>query len=79
MDSTLKKWVLPFHTDSIHVNRQAIAVGILKEPVKFCHMGMEESVKCEMMFMMAIKKPESQVDFLGRMMDIFQSEVILEV
>ena len=63
------------HTDSIHVNRQAIAVGILKEPVKFCHMGMpEESVKCEMMFMMAIEKPESQVDFLGRMMDIFQSE-----
>lgn len=38
-------------------------------------MGMpEESVKCEMMFMMAIEKPESQVDFLGRMMDIFQSE-----
>ena len=63
------------HTDSIHVNRQAIAVGILKEPVKFCHMGMpEEPVKCEMMFMMAIEKPESQVDFLGRMMDIFQSE-----
>ena len=57
------------HTDSIHVNRQS------KEPVKFCHMGMpEESVKCEMMFMMAIEKPESQVDFLGRMMDIFQSE-----
>ena len=51
------------HTDSIHVNRQSIAVGILKEPVKFCHMGM-----------MAIEKPESQVDFLGRMMDIFQSE-----
>ena len=31
-------------------------------------------MKCEMMFMMAIEKPESQVDFLGRMMDIFQSE-----
>ena len=51
------------HTDSIHVNRQAIAVGMPEEPVK-----------CEMMFMMAIEKPESQVDFLGRMMDIFQSE-----
>jgi len=64
------------HTDSIHVNRQSIAVGNFKRTrLKFCHMGMpEESVKCEMMFMMAIEKPESQVDFLGRMMDIFQSE-----
>lgn len=63
------------HTDSIHVNKQAIAVGILKNPVEFCHMGMPEvPVKVEMMFMMAIKKPESQVDFLGKMMDIFQAE-----
>lgn len=67
------------HTDSVHVNKQAIAVGVLKNEVKFCHMGMpEEPVNCEMMFMMAIEKPESQVDFLGRMMDIFQSEGYLK-
>ena len=41
-------------------------------------MGMpEEPVACEMMFMMAIEKPESQVDFLGKMMDIFQTEGFL--
>lgn len=63
------------HTDSIHVKRQAIAVGILKKDVQFCHMGMPEiPVNVEMMFMMAIEKPESQVDFLGKMMDIFQTE-----
>ena len=66
------------HTDSVHVNKQAIAVGVLKKDVKFCHMGMpEEPVACEMMFMMAIEKPESQVDFLGKMMDIFQTEGFL--
>ncbi|MCI8401267.1 MAG: PTS sugar transporter subunit IIA [Lachnospiraceae bacterium] len=63
------------HTDSEHVNREAIAIGILKKPVLFCHMGMPEiSVKTEMMFMMAIEKPDSQVEFLGKMMEIFQTE-----
>ncbi|MCI8566203.1 MAG: PTS sugar transporter subunit IIA [Lachnospiraceae bacterium] len=63
------------HTDSIHVNRQAIAIGVLKKPVSFCHMGMPEvPVETEMMFMMAIEKPDSQVEFLSKMMDIFQTE-----
>ena len=63
------------HTDSVHVNRQAIAIGILKKPVPFCHMGMPEvPVETEMMFMMAIEKPDSQVEFLGKMMEIFQTE-----
>jgi len=63
------------HTDSIHVNRQAIAIGVLKKPVKFCHMGMPEvPVEVELMFVMAIEKPDSQVEFLSKMMDIFQAE-----
>lgn len=63
------------HTDSEHVNTQAIAIGILKKPVHFCHMGMPEvPVEAEMMFMMAIEKPDSQVEFLSKMMDIFQTE-----
>ena len=35
------------HTDSIHVNRQAIAVGILKEPVKILSYGYAGRI-CEM-------------------------------
>lgn len=63
------------HTDSVHVERQAIAVGVLKNSVKFCHMGMPEvPVDVEMMFMLAIKKSDSQLDVLGRMMDVFQQE-----
>lgn len=63
------------HTDSEHVNQQAIAIGILKKPVHFCHMGMPEvPVEAEMMFMMAIEKPDSQVEFLSKMMEIFQTE-----
>ena len=63
----------------LNFEEMGIAVGILKKDVKFCHMGMpDEPVACEMMFMMAIEKPESQVDFLGKMMDIFQTEGYLK-
>ena len=47
---------------------------ILKEPVKFCHMGMPENREMRNDVYEWQLKPESQVDFLGRMMDIFQSE-----
>lgn len=67
------------HTDSIHVNKQAIAIAVLKEPVEFVEMGTEDDkVKAECMFMMAIEKPESQITFLSKMMDMFQTEGRLE-
>ncbi|MCI8294034.1 MAG: PTS sugar transporter subunit IIA [Hespellia sp.] len=66
------------HTDAKHVCKQAIAIGFLKDPVSFCHMGMPEvSVKTEILFMMAIKNPGDQVGFLEKMMDLFQTEGFL--
>ena len=67
------------HTDSIHVNQQAIAIGILKKPVTFHHMGMPDvDVDVELMFMLAIQKPDAQITFLGKMMEVFQLDGCLE-
>ena len=67
------------HTDSIHVNQQAIAIGVLKNPVTFHHMGMPDvDVDVSVMFMLAIQKPEAQITFLGKMMEVFQLDGCLE-
>lgn len=63
------------HTDPIHVNQQAIAIGILKKPVSFRTMGeLDGSVEVQLMFMLAINKPDKQLDFLSRMIDSCQKE-----
>ena len=61
------------HTDAIHVNRQAIAIGILKNPVRFRTMGeLDGHVDVQLMFMLAINKPDKQLDFLSHMIDSCQ-------
>lgn len=63
------------HTDSVHVIRQSIAIGVLKKPVTFKEMGTEnDHVNVELIFMLAIKKSETQIDFLGKMLDVFQGQ-----
>ena len=63
------------HTDSVHVNKQAICIGILKNPITFHAMGSpEETVPVQLIFMLAIQKPDAQLSFLGNMMTIFQEE-----
>ncbi|MEG0076715.1 PTS sugar transporter subunit IIA [Anaerorhabdus sp.] len=63
------------HTDAEHVNKQAIAVAILKEPVQFVQMGTENDlVDVKIMFMMAIKEPHKQMDFLQALMFAFMSK-----
>lgn len=58
------------HTDAIHVNQQAIEIAILKKPVSFRIMGETEgSMEVRLIFMLAIKKPDKQLDFLSHMMD----------
>jgi len=67
------------HTDSIHVNQQAVAIGVLKEPVPFHAMGMpEEIVDVSMLFMLAIQKPDAEIAFLGKMIEILQEDGCLE-
>lgn len=66
------------HTDSIHVNKAALAIGILKKPVKFQMMGMsEKSVYVSLVFMMAIDDPNKHLEMLKTLMNIFQQHDLL--
>lgn len=61
------------HTDSVHVNRPAVCIARLKNPVTFAHMGDEETkVEAEMLFMMAIQNPDEQIDTLQKVLGVFQ-------
>lgn len=63
------------HTDSEHVNIQAIGIGILEEPVRFKQMGAPDiEVEVRIMFMLAIKEPHKQMDFLQALMAIFMEQ-----
>jgi galactitol PTS system EIIA component len=68
------------HTDSIHVEREAIAVAILKNPVTFQHMGMTEvEVDVSLVFMLAIRKPENQLGVLQVITNLIQNKEILSI
>lgn len=60
------------HTDAEHVNEASIGIAVLNKPVTFQSMGMPD-IPCEveMLFMLAIKEPELQLEFLQELMNIF--------
>ncbi|MBV7389630.1 PTS sugar transporter subunit IIA [Enterococcus sp. ALS3] len=63
------------HTDSKHVNEATIAVGILKQPVIFQEMGAEEvEVPVRLIFMLAIKEPEKQLETLQAVISLIENE-----
>lgn len=63
------------HTDAQHVLVQAIGIGILDTPVRFHAMGtMDQGVEVKVIFMMAIKEPHKQVDFLQALMMAFMEQ-----
>lgn len=67
------------HTDSIHVNKEAIAVGILKNDTKFFHMGTEdEGVEVRIVFMLAIKNPEEQLKTLQMIIELIQDSDVMK-
>lgn len=67
------------HTDVEHVNTPAMAIAVLEEPVVFKMMGMiEQEVKVEILFMLAIKEPKTQIELLQKLMNIFQDKEVLE-
>ena len=60
------------HTSGVHVNSPAVCVAKLKSPVTFGHMGDPDTkVPAELLFMMAIKDPDAQVETLQNVMGVF--------
>ena len=60
------------HTTGAHVITPAVCVVKPAKPVMFKHMGtIEPEVQAEMIFMMAIKDPNAQLETLQKMMSVF--------
>jgi len=60
------------HTDSIHVSKQAVAVGILENPVQFCIMGDPDNtpVDVSLIFMLAVPDKDKVMVMLQQLMEI---------
>lgn len=67
------------HTDSGHVNHSAFSVGILREPVKFHSMiDPGNTIDAQIVFLLAVKDPDGQVDLLQSLMSVFQDIELLK-
>lgn len=63
------------HTDACHVNKPAIAIGVLSTPVQFKSMATKiDDLDVSLVVMLAVKDPGKQVETLRRAMEFFQEE-----
>lgn len=66
------------HTDAEHVNNGAMAIGILKSPVKFVEMGtVDSTVEVSIISMLAISNPDVLISVLMKLAGSFQDEKFL--
>jgi PTS system galactitol-specific IIA component len=68
------------HADPDHVNQSAVCVGVLKSPVRFSQMGTDGSTVLDVpiIFLLAIKEKEKQVEMIQQLMALIQSPELLE-
>lgn len=67
------------HTNVSHVNKQGIAIGVLKEPVTFTQMGTDdEEVSVKLVFMLAVVDPASHIDQLQKIIAMIQDKEVLQ-
>lgn len=63
------------HTAGVHVNTPAVCVAKLAKPVVFSHMGDPDTkVEATLLFMMAIKNPDEQIETLQAVMGVFTNQ-----
>lgn len=68
------------HADPDHVFRSAVAIGLLKAPVPFAQMGSNGSTLLDtrIIFLLAIKEREKQVEMIRQLMTLIQTPALLE-
>jgi PTS system galactitol-specific IIA component len=68
------------HADPDHVNRSAVCIGVLNSPVKFSQMGTDGSTVLDVpiIFLLAIKEKEKQVEMIQQLMTLIQSPELLD-
>jgi len=63
------------HTDAALVAQSALAVGVLAKPIAFQEMGApDRTVWVEIIFLLALKGPQTQVDMLRRFSQMLKDE-----
>lgn len=67
------------HVDIEYVNQSALGFATLKEPVVFYNMIENDvEVPCQLVIMLALDKPKSQVEMLQSVAEILQKPEIIE-
>ncbi|MFR3684609.1 MAG: PTS sugar transporter subunit IIA [Enterococcus sp.] len=67
------------HTDSIHVKEPAVSIALLEKKLSFIQMGSsDEDVQVEVIFMLALKKAEDQLEVLQVFVDLIQDDSFME-
>lgn len=67
------------HTDCIHVNEDAIAVGLLSRPVNFKAMdNPEKDVPVSIVIMLAIREAHGQITMLQKILALVKEQQILK-
>lgn len=66
------------HTDSDHVHQSNIGIATLKKPCIFHSMvNPEEKLNVELVFLLAVKDPNLQIELLKSLMSVFQNKELL--
>jgi galactitol PTS system EIIA component len=67
------------HSETIHVVKPGVALATLKHPVIFRNMVKpEEDVKVQLVFLLSLDHPKSQIDMLQQIAGILQKPSIVE-
>ena len=68
------------HADPQHVLHSGVAVGLLAQPVTFGQMGTDGSTRVEasVVFLLAIREKEKQVEMIGQLVALIRSGDFLE-
>jgi len=67
------------HTDGIYVNKSAIVIGVLENPVTFNEMGNPlNHLQVKIICLLAIREPNEQIQTLQMLSTIFEKSDILE-
>lgn len=68
------------HADPDHVNKSAVCIGVLNAPVRFAQMGTDGSTSLDahLIFLLAVKEHEKQVEMIGQLVKLIQTGSLLE-
>lgn len=67
------------HTPVDFVNQSATAIGVLKNPVTFIEMGMDDDeVPVRLVFMLAVVDPNAHIDELTQIVAIIQDKAVMQ-